>query len=128
VAQIEGTEGRILIDPLEFHVGAIAIEGADGSEQHAVTPLQGPYFDLPMIDDLVAAVGEDREPACDAATGFTVQAVADAARRQGAGGVKVDGERFSVAPRSRVRIRRGMVRYSACVPVADRERGQWRQQ
>ena len=80
----------MLIDPLEFHVGAIAIEGADGSEQHAVTT-EGPCFDLPRID-LVAAVGEDREPACDPATGFTVQAVADAARRSAAGGVKVDVE------------------------------------
>ena len=68
VAQVDRTEGRILIDPLEFHVGAIAIEGADGSEQHAVTT-EGPCFDLPRID-LAAAGSEDREPACDAATGF----------------------------------------------------------
>ena len=47
---MNGAEGRIRIDPLEFHVGAIAIEGADESEQHAVTPLEGPYFDLSMTD------------------------------------------------------------------------------
>ena len=92
MAQVDRTEGRILIDPLEFHVGAIAIESAEGSEEHAVTPLENPYFDLPMIDDLVAAVREDREPVCDAATGFTVQAVADAARQSAAEGVKVGVE------------------------------------
>ena len=85
---MDSTEGRILIDPLEYHVGAIRL--ADGSEQHAVTT-EGPCFDLPRID-LVAAGSEDREPACDAATGFTVQAIADAARRSAAGGVKVDVE------------------------------------
>ena len=89
VAQVDGTEGRILIDPLEFHVGAIAVAGPDGTEEHAVTPLESPYFDLPMIDDLVAAVGEEREPVCDAATGFAVQAVADAARRSAAEGTRV---------------------------------------
>ncbi len=63
---MDSTEGRILIDPLEYHVGAIRL--ADGSEQHAVTT-EGPCFDLPRID-LAAAGSEDREPACDAATGF----------------------------------------------------------
>ena len=44
-----------------------------------VQPLENPYFDLPMIDDFAQAVREDREPAYDGRTGFTVQAVVDAA-------------------------------------------------
>jgi predicted dehydrogenase len=79
MAHIDGTEGRIMIDALEFGADSLRLETAKGIEEVAVEPLDSPYFDLPMIDDFVAAVREGREPVCDAATGFKVQAVADAA-------------------------------------------------
>jgi predicted dehydrogenase len=79
MAQIDGTEGKIYIDPLEFHADHIAVETAKGVEKVAVEPLESPYFDLPMIDDFVEAVRQDRQPVCDGLTGFRVQAVVDAA-------------------------------------------------
>ena len=78
-AQIDGTEGRIMIDSLEFSGDSLKLERPDGLEEIAVEPLKAPYFDLPMIDDFCAAVEEDREPVCDAVTGYWTQAVADAA-------------------------------------------------
>lgn len=78
-AQIDGTEGRIMIDSLEFSGDSIKLERPDGLEEIAVEPLQAPYFDLPMIDDFCDAVEKDREPVCDAVAGYWTQAVADAA-------------------------------------------------
>ena len=79
MAHIDGTQGRIMIDSLEFGSDNLRLETADGIEEIAVVPLENPYFDRPMIDDFVRAVREDREPVCDGITGFTVQAVVDAA-------------------------------------------------
>lgn len=79
MAHIDGTQGRIMIDSLEFGSDNLRLETADGIEEIAVVPLENPYFDRPMIDDFVRAVREDREPVCDGNTGFTVQAVVDAA-------------------------------------------------
>jgi predicted dehydrogenase len=78
-AIVEGTEGRIIIDPLEFHAGQILLEREDGIEKIAVEPLASPYFDLPMVDDFVQASHTGRQPVCDGLTGFVVQATADAA-------------------------------------------------
>ena len=89
-AQIDGTEGRISIDPLEFHVDHIRLETSEGCEDIAVTPLESPYFDLPMIDDFAAAVQEDREPVCDAVTGYWTQATVDAAFESGREGRLVE--------------------------------------
>ena len=89
-AQIDGTEGRILIDPLEFPSDHIRLETPDGFEAISVTPLADPYFDLPMVDDFIAAVEEDREPVCDGVTGYWVQAVADAAFQSGREGKLVE--------------------------------------
>jgi predicted dehydrogenase len=79
MAHIDGTEGRIMIDALEFGSQSLRVETGDGIEEVAVEPLENPFFDRPMIDDFVQAVREDREPVCDGGTGFTVQAVVDAA-------------------------------------------------
>lgn len=79
MAHIDGTQGRIMIDSLEFGSDNLRLETADGIEEIAVVPLENPYFDRPMIDDFARAVREDREPVCDGGTGFTVQAVVDAA-------------------------------------------------
>ena len=79
MAQIDGTEGRILIDSLEFSSDQIRLETSDGVEDIAVAPLEQPYFDLPMIDDFVVAISDNRQPVCDAETGYWVQAVCDAA-------------------------------------------------
>ena len=79
-AQVDGSEGRIIIDSLEFDVDHIDLETSEGRESIPVAPLQRPYFDQPMLEDLVAAASEGREPVCDGVSGFTVQAVADAAR------------------------------------------------
>ena len=79
MAHIDGTQGRIMIDSLEFGSDNLRLETADGIEEIAVVPLENPYFDRPMIDDFVRAVREEREPVCDGNTGFTVQAVVDAA-------------------------------------------------
>ena len=81
MAQIDGTDGRILIDSLEFSSDQIRLETSDGVEDIAVVPLKQPHFDLPMIDDFVAAVSDNRQPVCDAETGYWVQAVCDAAFR-----------------------------------------------
>jgi predicted dehydrogenase len=80
-AWIDGARGRIVIDPLEFHADRIHLEAPEGNEEIRVEPLPNPYFDLPMIDDFAAAVREGRQPRCDAATGYWVQAVVDAAFR-----------------------------------------------
>ncbi len=79
MAHIDGTQGRIMIDALEFGSQSLRVETGDGIEEVAVEPLENPFFDRPMIDDFVQAVREDREPVCDGGTGFTVQAVVDAA-------------------------------------------------
>ena len=79
MAHIDGTQGRIMIDALEFGSQSLRVETVDGIEEVAVEPLENPFFDRPMIDDFVQAVREDREPVCDGGTGFTVQAVVDAA-------------------------------------------------
>lgn len=79
MAHIDGTEGRIMIDALEFGSKNLRVETATTIEDVLVEPLQNPYFDQPMIDDFVNAVREDREPVCDGGTGFVVQAVVDAA-------------------------------------------------
>jgi predicted dehydrogenase len=79
MAHIDGTDGRIMIDALEFSSGSLKLETESGIEETAVEPLVAPYFDLPMIDDFVDAVRTDREPVCDGLTGYKVQAVVDAA-------------------------------------------------
>jgi 1,5-anhydro-D-fructose reductase (1,5-anhydro-D-mannitol-forming) len=91
-AQIDGTEGKIYIDSLEYHVDHINLETESGVEKIAVEPLENPYFDLPMIDDFVDAVREDREPVCDGPTGFRVQATVDAAMNAAREGRTVDVE------------------------------------
>ena len=78
-AIVDGNAGRIIIDPLEFDADTITLENADGIEEIPVTPLERPYFDLPMIDDFVDAVRHDRQPVCDGLAGYWTQAVADAA-------------------------------------------------
>ncbi|MFH1567687.1 MAG: Gfo/Idh/MocA family oxidoreductase [Gemmatimonadota bacterium] len=88
-AQVDGTEGRLILDPLEFHADRVLVESGSGSEAIPVTALESPYFDLPMIEDFVDAVQEGREPACDAVSGYWVQAVADAAVESYREGVRV---------------------------------------
>ena len=78
-AQVDGTEGRILMDPLEFDAGHITLEKPGKTERIEVRPLANPYFDLPMIEDFVKAIREDREPVCDGVPGYWTQAVVDAA-------------------------------------------------
>ncbi len=79
MAHIDGTEGRIMIDALEFGQSSLKLETDEGVEEIHVEPLQAPYFDLPMIDDFVDAVRQGRAPVCDGLTGYKVQAVVDAA-------------------------------------------------
>ena len=79
MAHIDGTEGRIMIDSLEFFSGSLRLETAAGVEEVSVEPLEEPFMDLPMIDDFVNAVRDGREPVCDGGTGFVVQAMVDAA-------------------------------------------------
>ncbi|MBM3277448.1 MAG: Gfo/Idh/MocA family oxidoreductase [Candidatus Handelsmanbacteria bacterium] len=78
-AQIDGTEGRLIIDSLEFGGASLRFEGNAGAEEIGVTPLESPYFDLPMIDDFVGAVRQGREPVCGGLAGYWTQAVVDAA-------------------------------------------------
>ena len=91
-AQVDGVDGRIVIDGLEYGGGAIEVETASGRESVPVEPLQAPYFDQPMIEDFVNAAREGREPVCDGVTGYRVQAVADAARESSASGARVTVE------------------------------------
>jgi predicted dehydrogenase len=93
-AQIDGTEGRILIDSLEYSGTSIKLEKPDGLAEVAVRPLEAPYFDLPMIDDFCDAVAQDRQPVCDAISGYWTQAVADAAFASAKQGKLVEVEPF----------------------------------
>ena len=78
-AVIEGNQGRIIIDPLEYHADRLVLERPDAVETIRVDPLENPYFDLPMIEDFIAAARAGRQPVCDGETGFVVQATVDAA-------------------------------------------------
>ncbi len=88
-AQIDGTEGRIIIDPLECDVDQIEIETPEGREVVSVRPLVRPYFDQPMIEDFARAAKDGRPPVCDAETGYRVQSVADAARESATSGRRI---------------------------------------
>jgi predicted dehydrogenase len=88
-AQVDGAEGRIVIDGLEFGGDKIELETPGARTEIAVEPLAASYFDQPMLEDLVTAVGAGREPVCDGVTGYTVQAVVDAARESSAIGARV---------------------------------------
>ena len=79
MVQVDGTEGRIMIDALEFGQSTIKFEDESGVEQVYVDPLTAPYFDLPMIDDFVMSADAGKKPICDGITGYRVQAVVDAA-------------------------------------------------
>jgi UDP-N-acetyl-2-amino-2-deoxyglucuronate dehydrogenase len=94
-AQIDGVEGRILIDGLEHDGETIELETSQERKTIAVEPLPAPYFDQPMIEDLVDAVQQDRDPVCDGMTGYRVQAVADAARESSASGARMAVELWS---------------------------------
>ena len=94
-AQVDGADGRILIQSLEFGSDHIELETDAGVERVAVTPLEEPFFDQPMIEDLAESAGSARQPVCDGHMGFRVQAVCDAARASSASGQQVDVERFA---------------------------------
>ncbi|MEE2657760.1 MAG: Gfo/Idh/MocA family oxidoreductase [Candidatus Latescibacterota bacterium] len=87
--QVDGTEGRIFIDPMEFDSDQIEIETPEGRQVIPVQPLERPFFDQPMIEDFARAAAEGREPQCDGETGYVVQAVADAARESAASGQRI---------------------------------------
>lgn len=88
-AQVDGAEGRIVIDGLEHGGDHIELETEAGREQIAVEPLVAPYFDQPMLEDLAAAARAGREPVCDGVSGYRVQAVVDATRESAASGARV---------------------------------------
>ena len=81
--QIDGTEGRIIIESLESGSSEIKLESADSGkvETISVTPLGARVFDLPMVDDFVKSIAEGgyRQPICDGVSGYYVSAVVDAA-------------------------------------------------
>jgi len=89
-AQIDGTEGRILIDPLEFGIDHIDLELPNGIERIPVAPLADPYFDLPMIEDFARAITDNKEPVCDGVSGYWTQAVVDASYLSAEKGMRVD--------------------------------------
>ena len=88
-AQVDGTEGRIFIDPLELDSDHITMETHEGRQVIPVQPLVQPLFDQPMIEDFARAVTEGRPPCCDAETGYRVQAVTDAATASATSGCRV---------------------------------------
>ena len=93
VAQIDGLEGRIVIDSLEAHSDRLRIERPDGDEEEVtVTPLVGNLFDQPMIEDWLEAGRSGTQPVCDGETGYWVQAVVDAARESANTGALVEVE------------------------------------
>ena len=94
-AQVDGTDGRIVIDGLEFGGDSIEVETEAGREKVPVTPLQAPYFDQPMLEDLAAAAQAGREPVCDDVMGYRVQAVVDAARESSDSGQRVAVESWA---------------------------------
>ena len=94
-AQIDGADGRIVIDGLEFGGDHIELETDEARRNIAVEPLVAPYFDQPMIEDLVDAVITGREPVCDGLTGYRVQAVVDAARESSASGARISVQPWS---------------------------------
>lgn len=93
--QVDGTAGRIIIESLESGSAEIKIERAEGGvEVVEVTPLENSLFDLPMIDDFVASIHEQRQPVCDGLSGFYVSACVDAAFSSASGGVHKDVEQW----------------------------------
>ena len=71
------------------------METEAGREKVPVTPLQAPYFDQPMLEDLAAAAQAGREPVCDGVMGYRVQAVVDAARESSDSGQRVAVESWA---------------------------------
>ena len=88
-AQIDGTDGRIFIDPLDCDSEYVEIETPDGRQAVPVEPLERQRFDQPMIEDFARAAIAGRLPHCDADTGYLVQAVADATRESAASGRRI---------------------------------------
>ena len=88
-AQIDGTEGRIFIDPLESYSEYIEIATRDGRQAVPVEPLEKQFFDQPMIEDFARAATAGHPPHCDAETAYRVQAVADAMRESATSGRRI---------------------------------------
>ncbi len=78
-AQVDGTAGKILLDPLEHWADHVRLIREEGEERMPVTPLSAEHQDLPMIEDFVRAVRAEREPVCGAAAGLHTQEVIAAA-------------------------------------------------
>lgn len=75
--EITGTEGRILIEPLDGP-DLVVVRGRD-REALQIPPPENAH--LPLVEDFVAACREGRAPLCDGAAGLRVNALLEGAIR-----------------------------------------------
>jgi predicted dehydrogenase len=79
--QVDGTQGKLLLDPMEHWADHLRLIRDAGEERIAVEPVTAAFQDLAMIEDFVAAVRDGREPTCSAEAGLRTQELIEAALR-----------------------------------------------
>jgi predicted dehydrogenase len=77
--EVDGTGGKLLLDPMEHWADHVRLIRPSGEERIPVRPVAAELQDLAMIEDLVIAVREGREPVCNAGAGIHTQEVIAAA-------------------------------------------------
>jgi len=79
--QVDGTEGKLLLDPMEHWADHLRLIRNSGEERIPVQPVTAAFQDLAMLEDFVAAVRAHRDPICGAEAGLRTQELIDAAFR-----------------------------------------------
>jgi predicted dehydrogenase len=77
--EVDGTEGKLLLDPLEHWADHLRLIRRGGEERIPVQPVSSEMQDLAMLEDFVRAVREGREPECHGEAGFRTQELIAAA-------------------------------------------------
>lgn len=77
--EVDGTEGKLLLDPMEHWADHLRLIRGSGEERVPVQPVSSEMQDLAMLEDFVRAVREGREPECHAEAGLQTQALMAAA-------------------------------------------------
>lgn len=79
VIEVDGTEGKLLLDPMEHWADHLRLIRPEGEERILVEPVSAEFQDLAMLEDFVRAVWEEREPECHGEAGLQTQALIAAA-------------------------------------------------
>jgi predicted dehydrogenase len=77
--EVDGTEGKLILDPMEHWADRIRWIRPNGEETVRVEPVSAAFQDLAMLEDFVRAVWEEREPVCGAEPALHTQEVIAAA-------------------------------------------------